>query len=108
MSPDDEVLRPADYEFYRIVEKWEAPREVRDPAQLTLDANKAHDNIKVLVLERDRLQEAVIKLNKSLEREKQWRNWLTTALILTWTSWAGVAWWVTKVLAPVIVKGLSH
>ena len=104
MKPDDEILRPADYEFYRIVQKWEPPKTERSAEQLTLDAYKAHDNIKMLVIERDRLQKAVAILNRSVEREKKWRNWITTGLILTWT----VIYGVTKVVAPLIIKGLTR
>jgi hypothetical protein len=107
VKPDDEILRPADYEFYRIVQKWESPRQARTPEQLTLDANKAHDNIKVLVMERDRLQEALLAVNEELEKARKWQRWLVSALVLTWTSWAAVVWWASKVLAPIVIKGLA-
>ncbi len=111
MRPDD-ILRPSDYEFYRPIEAppggfpgYDKPRST---TQLQVDLNIAHDRLKQQVRVNDKLLSQIAKLSKTLEREKQWRNWLLTALILTWTSWAGAIWWASKVLAPVIVKGLSQ
>jgi len=107
VKPDDEILRPADYEFYRIVEKWKPPQKPRTPEQLTADAYKAHDNIKVLVWERDRLQKAVVDLNDEVERYRKRQRWLVGVIVTTWLSWAGVVAWVAKVVAPLVIKGLG-
>jgi hypothetical protein len=100
--PADDVLRPSDWEFYQSLEKWAPPAEPespRSPEELTKDANRAHDNLKELVAERDRLQKAVILLTTRTK-------WLMRLLVASWVSWIGAFVYIFKWAAPWIVKGM--
>ena len=98
----DDVLRPSDWEFYQSLEKWSpppSPEEPRSPEQLTNDSNRAHDNLKELVVERDRLQRAVLRLTTRCQL-------LMRVLVASWVLWIGVFWAGIKWAVPWIVKGM--
>jgi hypothetical protein len=99
MDPND-ILRPSDWEFYRHAQRWEKHPEVpRSPEELTKDANIAHDNLKELVAERDRLQKVVLVLNARTV-------WLVRLVIASNVIWASAFFYVFRWAAPWIVKGM--
>ena len=107
MKPED-ILRPCDYEFYQQVPQPPQGWPERDsPKALRKSLDKAHDNLNKQRTVNDKLQKQLLDMEEVLVTERNWRKWLITALALTWTSWAGAVWWLSKVLAPLVLKGLS-
>ena len=108
MNPED-IVRPCDYEFYQQVPKPPQGWPERDsPKALRKSVDRAHDNFLKQARVNDKLQKQLLEMEDVLKKERKWRKWLISALVLTWTSWAGVVWWASKVLAPIVVKGLGH
>lgn len=68
------------------------------------DINRAHENIRKLVAEKDRIIQQCNGLVVELQRERRWRKWITGALLATWATWIAAA----KILIPYIIKCLVH
>jgi len=108
----DELLTLADAtEYYQGgIEPWEhddpPPPEDLTPEKLAKAGDKAHDNIKLLIRDRDRLQANQLVLNKQnaalLDARKWQRIW---NLILT--AGLGALGWTVKVLIPLALKGMA-
>lgn len=64
--------------------------------------NRAHQNIRQLVLEKDRIIQQGNALCEELKRERRWRRWLTAAFAATWVS----IYCVLKYLIPYAIKGM--
>ena len=111
MNPED-ILRPCDYEYYRPIPPppggFPGYEKLRSPQQLQLDLNVAHDRIKQQVRVNDKLLFSMQRMEKELAQERKWRKLLTTALGLSWASWISAVWWLSKVISPLIIKGINH
>lgn len=105
MSDSDipELLRPSDYAYYTAIPSH--PRAIwpdRDtvPA-LRKSLDKAHDNLRHLVSENDRLRSAVFKLHRRI----RWLLKVFIALMLvTWSAFAGIV----KFLLPYAIQGMQR
>jgi hypothetical protein len=105
---DPNYIGPTEYEYYKQVYPPKRSNYTqRTPAELTRDINVAHDNLRQQVRINDKLVAWNRQLEKQLGKEKFWRKMLVSALGLTWLSWAGAFWYVFKLAAPLIVKGMA-
>lgn len=66
------------------------------------DMNRAHENIRKLVAEKDRIIEQSNAMVEVIKQERRWRKALMAALGATWAT-IGVA---LKILIPYAIKGL--
>jgi len=103
MTPDiPELLRPSDAEFYHQIPKPKEGWPDRDnPAALRKSLDLAHDNLKVLVAENDRLRAALLTLHRKL---RFWIRVSVTALGILGSAMAGLLGW----LIPYAVKGMAR
>ena len=67
------------------------------------DLDRAHDNLKKLVQEKDRIIEQANAQAHALDRERRWRKSMIAAFIATWTT----ILWILKLLVPYALKGLA-
>lgn len=91
---------PAD-EFYKSQDRPPLGWKKRTAPTIE-DMNRAHENIRKLVAEKDRIIEQSNTLVEVLRKERRWRKVLMGALGATWAT-IGVA---LKILIPYAVKGL--
>lgn len=93
---------PAD-EFYKQQPQDAPPLGWKKRTAPTIeDMNKAHENIRKLVAEKDRIIEQSNALVEVIRQERRWRKALTAALGATWAA-IGVT---LKILIPYALKGL--
>ena len=100
-APIPDLLRPSDYEYYRaqlLPGERLPPRDTNAALRRSLD--KAHDNLRMVVRENDRLRLALLKMHA---RQK----WLLRAFIVlmgvTWSALGGVV----KFLLPYAIRGMA-
>jgi len=85
---DPDVLQPNERQYYNSLAKWERPKSALSPEALTKDIYAAHDRIKDLVKENDRLRSALIVLKLEFSRTKKT---LIQALLASWL--LAIAFW---------------
>ncbi len=64
--------------------------------------NVAHENIRKLVSEKDRIIQQSNGLVEVLKKERKWRKWMIAAFLATWSTIGYVA----KILLPYAIKGM--
>lgn len=64
--------------------------------------DRAHDNIRKLVAEKDRIIAAANAQAEVLEKERKWRKWILGAFGFTWLCFYGVL----KFMIPYVIKGM--
>jgi hypothetical protein len=108
---DPNLLLPSDYEYFHQLDPpeggWPGYDRPRSLSQLQRDLNHALDSLKRQVSVNDKLRAGQLKLEAQLERERRWRKLLLSFLAATWIGWITVDWWLIKVIAPVLVRGLG-
>ena len=96
----EELKRDHRRQYYTSLAKWARPHRARSPEQLTDDTYAAHDRIKDLVRENDRLRTTVFALDKLV-------RWLLKASIaLLVASWALFAT-ALRFLLPYAIHGMA-
>jgi len=76
----------------------------RDGDQLVRSLDKAHDNIKLLVRDNDRMRADMWSVVKQLKRQRKY-------VIAAWgavVTVGGFVFWIAKDLAPYVLKGIAN
>lgn len=99
--PIPDLLKPSDYEFYRKLPMPEGGWPDRETTKaLRKSDDIAHDNIKQLVRENDRLRAALIDLHR---KQRRWIKILLTCFVTLAGAVASLFAW----LIPFAVKGMA-
>ena len=99
---DPNLFTPADSDYYKIVPGVLTDYSKRTHEQLVNDVNVLHDFTKRLVHEKDELWQTLRNVRAELQRERNWRRGLTTALGFTLVTVGGVL----KFLIPYAIRGM--
>ena len=99
--PIDELLRPSDYEYYRpMTPRPRAGWPRRDSLQdCRKSLDKAHENLRHLVRENDRLRAALLEI-------KERQRWTLKVFIALFTGSWGLFAAVLKLFLPALLRGL--
>jgi len=99
--PIDDLLRPSDFAYYRAIPLVPGRLPRRDtPEALRKSADKAHDNLRAVVRENDRLRLALLKMHR---RQKWGLRGFTALLGFTWS----VMGWIVKLVLPCVLKAMA-
>jgi hypothetical protein len=99
--PDPELLKPSDHEFYHRVPMPDRGWPDREnPRALRQSLDKAHDNVKQLVRENDKMRGALIGLKR---QQRKWLKILLACLGVLATAIGSIFGW----LIPYAVHGMA-